>query len=73
MESYIRYKRFAETHTETSMQEFFDRLITEGWEIIYYNEIKQAAGMLTNSPTEVHIHIIVVAGKRQDKSLPKVI
>ena len=73
MESYIRYKRFTETHTETSMQEFFDRLITEGWEIIYYNEIKQAAGMLTNSPTEVHIHIIVVAGKRQDKSLPKVI
>lgn len=73
MEKPIKYKRFAETHNETSIQEFYDRLITEGWEIIYYNEIRQASGMLTNSPQEVNIHVIVVGCKRQDNTLSKVL
>ena len=69
MEKPIKYKRFAETHTETSIQDFFDKLVTEGWEIIYYNEIRQASGMLTNSPQEVNIHVVVVAGKKQSNVL----
>jgi len=73
MENYFRYKRFAETHTETTIQDFFNKLCLEGWEIIYYSEIRQSSGMLTNSPQEVNIHVTVVAGKRQDKSLPKVL
>lgn len=71
METYIKYKRFAETLNEKSIQDFFDKLITEGWEIIYYSEIRQPSGMLTNTPQEVNIHITVVVGKRQDNSLSK--
>jgi len=73
MESYIKYKRFAETHTEISIQEFFDKLITEGWEIIYYNEIRQPSGMLSGTPQEVNIHITIVGGKRQEKTLSKIL
>jgi hypothetical protein len=73
MERPIKYKRFAETLDEISIQNFFDRLIIEGWEIVYYNEIRQASGMLTNSPQEVNIHVTVVGCKRQDNTLPKVL
>lgn len=69
MEKYIKYKRFAETHDEKTLQEFYDKLIAEGWEIIYYHEIQRAAGMFSNTPEEQAIHIVVVAGKRQDNSL----
>lgn len=72
MENYIRYKRFAETHTEKTIQEMYDRFVTEGWEIIYYNEFRQAAGQLS-APQETLIHIIALCGKRQDNSLPKVL
>ena len=65
----IKYKRFSETHTETSLQNFFDMLITEGWEIIYYNEIIQSSGVLTNTPNEVNIHVTAVGCKKQDSQL----
>ena len=73
MEKYFKYKRFSETHNEKTIQEFYDRLITEGWEIIYYNEIRQPTGQLSASPQEVNIHIIIVAGKKQENSLPRVL
>jgi hypothetical protein len=73
MEKFIKYKRFNETLDETSIQNFFDKLITEGWEIIYYNEIRQASGMLSSSPQEINIHVVVLAGKKQDSDLKKVL
>ena len=73
MEKYIKYKRFTGMHNETNIQELYDKLITEGWEIIYYNEIRQPSGMLTNSPQEVNIHVVVVAGKRQENSLQQIL
>lgn len=73
MEKYIKYKRFRETHDEKSIQEFYDRLIKEGWEIIYYREIQQPSGTMSNSPQEINIHVVVVAGKRQESELKKVL
>ena len=73
MEKYIRYKRFSETHNENSIQEFYDRLIAEGWEIVYYNEIRQPTGQLSASPQEINIHVIALCGKRQDNSLSKTV
>jgi len=73
MESYIKYKRFSETHNGDTVQEFYDRLITGGWEIIYYNEIRQSTGALSASPQEVNIHITVVAGKKQERDLKSVL
>jgi hypothetical protein len=72
MEKYIRYKRFAETHTENSIQEFYDKLSTEGWDIIYYNEFRQAAGQLS-APQADLIHIIALCGKRQENTLPGIL
>jgi hypothetical protein len=69
MERYIKYKRFSETHPESTIQDFYDRLVTEGWEIIYYNEIRQPSGVLSSSPQETNIHIVILAGKKQDDSL----
>ena len=73
MEKYIRYKRFRETHDEKTIQEFYDKLIAEGWEIIYYSEIQRAAGMFSNTPDEQAIHVVVVAGKKQESELKKVL
>ena len=39
MERYIKYKRFVELLEPHEIQKFLDDIITEGWEIIYYNEI----------------------------------
>jgi hypothetical protein len=38
MEKSIKYKRFYETHNSDTLQDFFDRLVTDGWEIIFYSE-----------------------------------
>jgi len=73
MERYIKYKRFSETHPENNIQDFYDRLITEGWEIIYYNEIRQPSGVLSSSPQDTNIHIIIVAGKKQEAELKRVL
>jgi len=73
MERYIKYKRFSETHNENNIQDFYDRLVTEGWEIIYYNEIRQPSGVLSSSPQETNIHVVVLAGKRQETELKKVV
>jgi hypothetical protein len=73
MENYIKYKRFAETHSEKSIQEFYDRLVAEGWDIIYYNEIRQTSGQLSATPQEVLLHIVILAGKRQENSLSKIL
>ena len=73
MERYIKYKRFSEVHTENSIQNFFDKLVSEGWEIIYYDEVKKSSGTLTDTPGEISIHITVLAGKKQETDLKKVL
>ena len=55
MQKYIKYKRFEYKDIE-SLETFFDDLIKEGWEIIYYNEV--------DIPSIWGFKIIVVAGKR---------
>jgi hypothetical protein len=71
MEKYVRYKRFSETHTEITVQEFYNKLITEGWEIIYYNEIIHPVGALAGGPQNMTFYVVVVAGKRQEDTLSK--
>lgn len=74
MEKYIKYKRFNEVHTQSTIQGFFDKLVTEGWEIIYYEEMRKSSGPLTdNGNEEITIHVTVVAGKRQETELKKVL
>jgi hypothetical protein len=71
MEKYIKYKRFNETHDQKSIQTLYDKLVTEGWDIIYYKEIQQPSGMLSSSPQEENIHVVILAGKRQNDTLNK--
>lgn len=73
MEKYVRYKRFSETHDETSIQNLYNKLITEGWEIIYYNEVRHPSGPLSGVPKEASIHVVIVAGKRQENELKSVL
>ena len=44
MDKIIKYKRFFETHDEKSIQDFFDKLIMDGLEIIHYEEHKMGEG-----------------------------
>jgi hypothetical protein len=60
MEKYIKYKRFNDRYTKESLQVFFDLLITEGWEIIYYNEYNQMPDSM---------HVTVVCGKKQESKI----
>jgi len=47
----------------TFIQTFFDELITEGWEIISYNEERILE----------HFKIIVICGKKQESELKQVL
>ena len=61
MEKYIKYKRFTEDFVDSDeIQKFFDELITDGWDIIHYQE----------EPKDVKtLNIVVVVGKRQSAVL----
>lgn len=61
MEKYIKYKRFTKDFVDSDeIQKFFDELITDGWDILYYQE----------EPKDVKtLNIIVVVGKRQSAIL----
>jgi hypothetical protein len=66
MEAYIKYKRF-ETELivgSKDHQDFFDMLIKEGWQIIFYSE--QSVNMFSH-------RVVVVAGKKQDNELKQVL
>jgi hypothetical protein len=56
-------------HDANSIQKFFDKLVNEGWDILWYNEINQSSGVLSSSPQEINLHITVVCGKRQSNIL----
>jgi hypothetical protein len=62
MEAYIKYKRITKIVKESETQKFFDDLVIDGWDIIYYNE-----RMLFNLVDE--ILITMVLGRRQERKL----
>ena len=39
-----KYKRYSEEIEDKAIQEFLNKITTEGWEIIYYNE-REYGGM----------------------------
>jgi hypothetical protein len=71
MEKYIKYKRivkkFETKDLESNLQEFFDELIKDGWEIIYYNE-KHNEVAIANVYLS-NFEIILVVGKKQSNVL----
>lgn len=69
MDKPIKYRRFSGTYNKESLQTFLDELIIEGWEMIYYNEIIQSSGVLTSSPNEISIHIVIIGCKKQSSVL----
>ena len=75
MELYIRYKRFEVVTTENKIQEFFDELIKEGWQIIYYNELVKVEYVVQGNETATNrkIFVTVVAGKKQDNTLKQIL
>jgi hypothetical protein len=76
METYIKYKRFEQEINDGNLQDFFDDLIKEGWQIIFYNEIIKIDYVNVGGGNTVPVKkfmIIVVAGKKQDNSLSKVL
>ena len=76
METYIKYKRFEQEINDGNLQDFFDDLIKEGWQIIYYNEIIKIDYVNVGGGNTVPVKkfmVIVVAGKKQDNSLSKVL
>lgn len=61
MGNYIKYKRFIKDFDNQELiQEFLDELITDGWEIIHYDEIPKTVTMLG---------VIVLAGKKRKEIL----
>lgn len=54
MGNYIKYKRFEKETDEIELQKYFDELIAEGWEIIYYYEKKGYPPIIS---------VVIVAGK----------
>ena len=76
METFIKYKRFEQEINDGNLQDFFDDLIKEGWQIIFYNEIIKIDYVNVGGGNTVPVKkfmIIVVAGKKQDNSLSKVL
>ena len=55
LNNYIKYKRFVkELNGDEAIQQFFDELITDGWNIIHYEE---------RIKTVTTMELIVVCGK----------
>lgn len=61
MEKYIKYKRFTrELNGEESIQIFLDKISSDGWDIISYDEI------IKDFKTMI---ITIIAGKKQNTVL----
>lgn len=65
---YIKYKRIKETFNltdskefENDLQIFLDKLIQDGWDIIYYNE--HYFTIPEGSAAIPHLQVVVLAGK----------
>jgi hypothetical protein len=75
MEAFIKYKRIHTTILEDGddVQIFFDDLITNGWNIIYYNESPRSIANFNTKgnynatqPYLSYLDITVVVGKKQN-------
>lgn len=67
MERYIKYRRIVKEFKldkESEHQKFFDDLVSEGWEIIHYNE-KIDLHLGSDYPILSDIIITVVVGRKQ--------
>jgi hypothetical protein len=66
MEAYIRYQRFEKELIVGSeeYQEFLNTFVKDGWDIIYYDE--QSVSMFAH-------RVVILAGKRQENTLKKVL
>jgi len=66
MSVYIKYKRINITLKESEINTFFDNLIIDGWNIIYYNEFIIPYESLNNEITENSINMTIVLGKKRE-------
>lgn len=69
MEKYIKYKRIVEKFTlnnkfQYNTQDFLDRLVTDGYDIIYYDEYEEK--IINKVPI---LNVIVVVGKKQNNTV----
>ena len=70
MEAFIQYKRIEEKLSPARLQLLFNELITDGFEIIYYNEIKAGTNDVFGNE---QLTVVIVAGKKQIKGLSNVL
>ncbi len=56
----IKYKRITGTYNSNSLDELFNDLISEGFEIIYYNEKDLVDG---------NIYVTILSAKRQENKI----
>lgn len=56
---YTKYKRFDNIFNDIELEEFFDWLISNNWEIIKYDE----------NISGYNLHVVIVAGKIMEKIL----
>mgnify|MGYP000945148975 CR=1 FL=1 len=73
MEVYIRYRRIKKTIDEDKFDEFFENLIKDGWEIVYYQEDKpiiERKSVTAESVIEfIKIPVTLVVGRKQNNVL----
>ena len=66
MEYYNRYKRIEENVSAFELQELFNDLLKDGWQIIYYNEkewVTDTKSYDLDEVTTIKIKVIMVVGK----------
>lgn len=68
MEKFIKYKRIRKVFYEDELEKYFDELITEGWEIIYYDETNHSY-VSSGNVNKMQFTVIIVAGKKQSNVL----
>lgn len=76
MEKFIKYKRiikniYKNNEDKYDTQDFFDELITNGWEIIFYNEKEEYD--IDNSEKLSKLKIMVIVGKKQNNILNNIL
>lgn len=66
MERFFKYKRIEKKVNDEELQELFDQIVTEGWEIIEYKEKG-----VSSTPT-THLWVSIIVGKKQDTKLTNI-
>ncbi len=71
MEKFIKYKRITKTLNEEDFDDFFDELIRNGWNIIYYTENTDMLNNYSNNSSNIiqtsnPIKVTIVVGKHNN-------